>query len=63
MPIPPKPYKLECPKCGYSKVVKIRSDALTPTDLLQMSSTCPKCGSQMEKKEVSLIEKIFFKGW
>jgi Zn finger protein HypA/HybF involved in hydrogenase expression len=31
--IKPNPYKLVCPKCGFSKVVAPRSDALTIKDL------------------------------
>ncbi|BDQ29344.1 hypothetical protein [Helicobacter ailurogastricus] len=58
MPIAPKPYKLVCP-CGYSKTVAFKSDALSPTDLAQMSATCPKCGQSMRKTSLSLFGQIF----
>lgn len=55
MPIPAKPFKYVCPKCGYTKIVKPKSDVLSPTDLI---STCPKCGTQMEKKELGFFDTI-----
>jgi DNA-directed RNA polymerase subunit RPC12/RpoP len=58
MPIAPKPYKLKCPNCGFSKIVKIKSDLLSPTDLINMSDKCPKCSAKMEKKELNIFDKI-----
>ena len=55
MPIPLKPYKLKCPKCGYSKVVAPKSDVINPMDLL---STCQKCGLSMQKVELSILDKV-----
>ena len=46
--IKPQPYKLKCPKCNYLKVVSPKSDALSIIDL---SSTCPKCGTKMDRDE------------
>ncbi|MEM5557400.1 hypothetical protein AAHK07_02645 [Aliarcobacter cryaerophilus] len=63
MAIKPKPYKLVCPKCGFSKVVAPKSDALSPKDLVAMSPVCSKCGEKMERKSVdgldSLIDSLF----
>ena len=54
--IQPKPYKLVCPKCGYSKNVNPKSDVLNPADML---SICPKCSVAMERKELDGISKLF----
>lgn len=51
-----QPFKLVCPKCGHTKVVKPKSDVVNPLDFI---NTCPKCKSKMEKKELSFIDKIF----
>lgn len=51
--IQPKPFKYLCPKCGYSKVVKPKSDVLNP---MEMISNCPKCGEKMERKEVTPLD-------
>jgi len=57
MPIAPKPYKLKCQKCGYSKIVKLKSDCLSVEDVIKMSTTCPKCNSKMDRVEMSFLEK------
>ena len=49
MAVRPKPYKLVCPKCGYSKIVAPKSDCLTGEDLLAMNPVCKKCGNKMER--------------
>ena len=54
--IQPKPYKLKCKECGYSKTVRPNSDVLNPMDML---SICPKCKVQMEREELSGISKLF----
>ena len=58
MPIAPKPFKYKCPQCGYSKVVKPKSDALNPMEML---SICPKCKSQMDKVELNILEEVVSK--
>jgi len=63
MPIRPKPYRLKCSKCGYSKRVQLSGDCLpsTPSDLWAMSRTCPVCASTMEREEIAeetVLEKI-----
>ena len=59
MAIKPKPYKLVCPKCGFSKVVAPKSDALSPKDLVAMSPICPKCKEEMERKDTNMLDDIF----
>lgn len=51
--IQPKPYKLECPKCGFSKVIKPSSDVLNPKDFM---STCPRCKTKMKKIELNILD-------
>ncbi|CRF41702.1 hypothetical protein [Helicobacter ailurogastricus] len=58
MPLPPKAYKLKCP-CGFSKIIAPKSDALSPVDLMAMSSTCPQCGQQMQRVSLNLFDQIF----
>ena len=58
MPVQPKPFKYKCPKCGYSKVVKPKSDAMNPLDLMD---TCPKCGAKMKRQGLNLIDTILDK--
>ena len=60
MPIKPLPYKLKCPKCGYSTVVRPKSD----TDITGLiASVCPKCGNTMERVKVAMLDEVigFFK--
>lgn len=57
MAIKPQPYKLKCPKCGYSKIVALKSDALSAGDLLAMSTTCPKCEGEMERVGMGLVDR------
>lgn len=54
--IKPKPYKYICPECKYKKVVKPKSDVIHPKDL---SSTCPKCFTKMDRKELNVMDEIF----
>lgn len=59
MAVRPNPYKLECPKCGYSKIVSPKSDVFSPKDLVNMSPVCPKCGEKMERRSVDILDSIF----
>ncbi|MCT7493964.1 hypothetical protein [Aliarcobacter cryaerophilus] len=59
MAIKPNPYKLVCPKCGFSKVVAPKSDALSPKDLVAMSPVCSKCKGTMERKDTTILDNIF----
>lgn len=59
MAVRPNPYKLVCPKCGYSRVVAPKSDCLSPKDLMSMSPVCPKCKEQMERKDTNMLDNIF----
>ena len=58
MAIKPNPYKLVCPKCGFSKKKKKKSDALSPKDLVAMSNICKKCGEKMERKSVDKLDSV-----
>ena len=51
--IQPPPSKFVCPKCGYSKIHQLQSDALNLTDLVQI---CPKCGEFMKTKGLVTIQ-------
>ena len=49
--IQPKPYKVVCKKCGWSKVITPKSDALSPSDFV---FECPKCkGGNLEKEKMN----------
>ncbi len=54
----PKPFKFVCPKCGYSKTVRPKSDTLNPMDLV---SVCPKCDMPIEKTSLSATENLLGK--
>jgi DNA-directed RNA polymerase subunit RPC12/RpoP len=58
LPVQPKPYKLVCPKCGYSKVVSLKSDFLSLKDLISMSPVCSKCKEQMDRESVDKLESV-----
>jgi len=56
----PKPFKMICPKCGYSKKVSPHSDAIGIEGIQQ----CPKCQTYMERREIqesSFFSKLFSK--
>ena len=54
--MPPEPFKYICKNCSYSKVVKPKSDVLNFSDII---STCPKCNTEMERKELNFLDKFF----
>jgi len=56
--IQPPPFKLKCPKCGYSKIVRPKSDALNP---MEMIGYCPKCNTELERKELNFLDNIINK--
>lgn len=56
--IAPKPFKFKCSECGYSKIIKPKSDVLNPLDFI---SECPKCKSKMGRVKLNMIEKIFWR--
>lgn len=43
MPVPPPPFKLTCPKCGWSRTIVPTSDVLLPHE--RPDQHCPKCGA------------------
>lgn len=56
--IQPQPFKYICPKCGYTRMFNPKSDVLGGADS-NMVSTCPKCGTEMDKTELSIKDKLF----
>ncbi len=54
--IAPQPFKYKCPQCGYSKVIKPKSDAINPMDI---NNICPKCKSKMERESLNILDKLF----
>ena len=58
MPVKPNLYKMVCPKCGHSKIVAPKSDALSPKDLIAMSPICSKCGEKMERRSVDKLDSV-----
>jgi peptide subunit release factor 1 (eRF1) len=56
MAFKPQPTTYNCPKCGWSKTVSPKSDALMPGDIIQ---ECPKCGNdQLEAKRAGLVDQL-----
>lgn len=53
--IQPNPYKFVCLKCGYSKTIVPKSDAIDPKDIINY---CFKCNCVMEKKELNAWDKL-----
>jgi Zn finger protein HypA/HybF involved in hydrogenase expression len=54
--VKPQPFKFKCSQCGYSKVVKPKSDVINPID---MNNICPKCKSKMERETLNSLDKLF----
>lgn len=55
--IQPKPFKVKCINCGWSKVIAPKSDLLMSNDIVDK---CPKCGGKLENIELNMVEKIFY---
>jgi DNA-directed RNA polymerase subunit RPC12/RpoP len=53
--IQPQPFKFVCPKCGYSIVIKPKSDQVHP---YEMMNNCHKCKSKMERKSLNVFDSI-----
>jgi DNA-directed RNA polymerase subunit RPC12/RpoP len=56
MPVAPPAFKYKCPECGYSKVVKPKSDVFPQAHMLGIF---PKCKATMSKKELNIFDKMF----
>lgn len=54
--VKPPPYKVRCPECGYSRIIKPKSDVVIEEMML---SICPKCKCSMMREELSGIQKLF----
>lgn len=53
--IQPKPFKFKCYNCGYSKIIKPKSDVVNPIEMLNI---CPKCETKMKKKDLNAFDNI-----
>ncbi len=53
--IQPQPFKYKCKDCGYSKIIKPKSDALNPMDFINI---CPKCKSKMKRETLNILDKL-----
>ncbi len=53
----PKPYKLKCEKCGYSTLVRPKSDVLDIGDIAKQ--ICPKCEINMKTVRMNMLDKVF----
>jgi transcription elongation factor Elf1 len=56
MPIKPRPFKLKCPKCGHSQIMRPTSDVFNPMEHI---ADCKKCHVVMQIVEFSLFDKLF----
>jgi Zn finger protein HypA/HybF involved in hydrogenase expression len=53
MPIPAKPFTLQCPACNWSRTIAPTSDVLTLQDF---PACCPKCGSiSIERRNATAL--------
>jgi len=54
--ITPLAFKYKClQQCGFSKIVRPKSETLNPKDMLNI---CSKCKSTMERKELNIFDNI-----
>ena len=52
MPIPPKPFMLQCPACGWKRVYRPTSD------VLWYESICPRCAhTPIKTRRLTSLEK------
>lgn len=57
MPIRPKPFKVICQQCQWSRVLQPLSDAVTPNERVER---CPVCGSKkINFKKPNWFERLF----
>ena len=56
MPTPPHPFKLYCPKCHYTKLVRLQSDSLNIMDRIDIG---PKCAGHMKQTNINATDNIF----
>ncbi|MCD8212995.1 MAG: hypothetical protein LUC34_02905 [Campylobacter sp.] len=51
--IRPKPYKVVCENCSFSKVIWHKSDCI---NLADVPIVCPKCNGALKRADVSEFE-------
>lgn len=54
MPIRPFPVTYHCPRCGWSKTVHPRSDALIPGEFFDV---CPDCGCPLPDCRLAVLPR------
>lgn len=54
--VKPLPYKVKCPKCGYSRIIKPKSDVMIEEAVLTI---CPICKCGMTREELNFVDKFF----
>jgi len=54
MPIPPPPFTLRCPDCGWSRTVIPRSDALFKG--IDWFECCPQCQAPLQQRPATTGE-------
>ena len=54
--ISPQAFKLKCSKCGYTKIIKPKSDVV---DILDINTYCPECNTKMKKVSLNIFDKVF----
>lgn len=55
--IRPRPFKIYCPKCGFKKLIRFKSDALSGLDFEEIPQICPKCGNEKLERKAASIEE------
>ena len=54
--IKPKPFKLICPKCKYTKIIRPQSDSFNIMDAVDI---CPRCAVPMKYSTTKRIPNVF----
>ena len=57
--IKPKPFKVECSKCSFSKIVAPTSDVFRIG--VDIPASCPKCDGDLKRVKLDVLEEIFAK--
>ncbi len=53
--IRPRPFKVKCPKCGKTKIIAPKSDALLGCEF---SPICEKCNVPMQRCKFDFFDKL-----
>ena len=55
-----KPFRVKCQKCGYGKLIRPKGGTAERV-LLDTAMFCPKCGSMMERREPSILDRLMIR--